>query len=212
MPEISSNRPRPKQMRSRETYEAILNSAAELFGENGFDRVTTHAVALRASVSVGGLYRYFSDKKSLLIEVYRREMTFLRGRILEEVGAIEPEEAEIRALLKKVMKMAFKAYRSRSDLLRVLSEQARKIPDLMDLRTAQENEIHEAVGRILEMAPGVTLPDRRMGAYLIRLFLESLIDNHVLYEKTPQEFDEFRLIEGAVDFLLRYVRGGTGKG
>ncbi len=209
MDETSSKRPRPKQVRSRETYKAILEAAAQLFGEKGYDVVTTHEIAGKASVSVGGLYRYFSDKESLLIEVYRREMSSLRHRIIEQLGTMETEEAEIRALVTKAMNMAFNAYRSRSGLLRVLSEQSRKIPALIELRGAQENEIHEAVGRILEMVPGVTLPDRRMGAYLIRLFLESLIDNHVLHEKTPKEFDELRLTEGAVDFLLRYVIGGT---
>jgi len=203
----SPKRRRPKQSRSQETFETILKAAAELFGEKGYDNVTTHAVAERASISVGGLYRYFADKEAILVEVYRREMDALRQHILEEFRAVDLEEEEIRALVRKAMKMAFNAYKRRAPLLRVLVEQSRKMDELMRLRRRQEREIHDAVGVILDMVSGVTLKDKKMGAYLITLFLESLIDDNVLYEKTPEEFDEHRVLDGAVDFLFRYVRG-----
>lgn len=68
MPKISDRTPQaprwrlPKQARSRERFDRILDAAAELFAEVGYDAVTADDIAARADTSVGGLYRFFPDK------------------------------------------------------------------------------------------------------------------------------------------------------
>lgn len=65
MAETSNQDPRwrlPKQARSRERFDRILDAAAELFAEVGYDAVTADDIAARADTSVGGLYRFFPDK------------------------------------------------------------------------------------------------------------------------------------------------------
>jgi AcrR family transcriptional regulator len=52
----------PKQARSRERFDRILDAAAALFAEVGYDVVTADEIAARADTSVGGLYRFFPDK------------------------------------------------------------------------------------------------------------------------------------------------------
>lgn len=52
----------PKQIRSRERFDHILDAAAALFAEVGYDAVTADDIAARADTSVGGLYRFFPDK------------------------------------------------------------------------------------------------------------------------------------------------------
>ncbi|MBW4471895.1 MAG: TetR/AcrR family transcriptional regulator [Stenomitos rutilans HA7619-LM2] len=52
----------PKQARSRERFDRILDAAAALFAEVGYDAVTTDDIAAQANTSVGGLYRFFPDK------------------------------------------------------------------------------------------------------------------------------------------------------
>jgi AcrR family transcriptional regulator len=52
----------PKQARSRERFDRILDAAAALFAEVGYDAVTADEIAARADTSVGGLYRFFPDK------------------------------------------------------------------------------------------------------------------------------------------------------
>ena len=46
--------------------EAILQAAAEMFGDIGYARTTTNKIAARAGVSVGSLYQYFPNKDALL--------------------------------------------------------------------------------------------------------------------------------------------------
>ena len=62
---MSAVRP-PKQRRSRESYERVLEAAHTLLEENGFDGFTIQEVAARSGVSVGAIYERFGNKESLL--------------------------------------------------------------------------------------------------------------------------------------------------
>jgi AcrR family transcriptional regulator len=56
----------PKQTRSQKRVDLILDTAAEFFAEVGYEAATTNAIAERAGISIGSLYRYFPDKETLL--------------------------------------------------------------------------------------------------------------------------------------------------
>lgn len=68
----------PKQARSRERFDRILDAAAELFAEIGYDAVTTDDIAARANTSVGGLYRFFPDKLAIFHALADRYFDQLR--------------------------------------------------------------------------------------------------------------------------------------
>ncbi len=51
--------------------ERILRSAAELTSENGFSGTAVSAIASRAGVATGSVYRYFPNKSELCTEVFR---------------------------------------------------------------------------------------------------------------------------------------------
>jgi TetR/AcrR family fatty acid metabolism transcriptional regulator len=55
--------------RSRFRYETILNAAADVFAERGFDSSSISDVATRAEVSEGLIYKYFRNKRDLLAQV-----------------------------------------------------------------------------------------------------------------------------------------------
>jgi len=67
-------RRRPKQARSRATWEAIVEAAAQILERRGAEGFNTNAVAERAGVSIGTLYQYFADKQALLVAAVRREL------------------------------------------------------------------------------------------------------------------------------------------
>jgi AcrR family transcriptional regulator len=68
----------PKQARSRERFDRILDAAAELFAEVGYDAVTADDIAARADTSVGGLYRFFPDKLAIFHALADRYFNQLR--------------------------------------------------------------------------------------------------------------------------------------
>jgi AcrR family transcriptional regulator len=73
--ERSGNQRRsPRQARSRATWEAIVEAAAQVLERDGAAAFSTGAVAERAGVSIGTLYQYFPDKQAILAAAARREL------------------------------------------------------------------------------------------------------------------------------------------
>jgi len=73
-------RPRrqPVQARSRERVERILDAAAQLLAEDGYDAVKTNAIAKRADVSIGSVYQFFPNRFAIfnaLAERYRTKIS-----------------------------------------------------------------------------------------------------------------------------------------
>jgi AcrR family transcriptional regulator len=58
-------RRQPQQKRSQLRVEQILDAAAIVFDEVGFEAATTHAIASRAKTAVGSLYQFFPDKLAI---------------------------------------------------------------------------------------------------------------------------------------------------
>ncbi|MGW0179494.1 TetR/AcrR family transcriptional regulator [Nocardia sp. NPDC003345] len=63
---------RPTQERAKATREHILDTAARLFGERGIADTSTNRIAAEAGVSIGTVYRYFSDRSVMVDELLER--------------------------------------------------------------------------------------------------------------------------------------------
>jgi AcrR family transcriptional regulator len=92
----------PKQARSRATWEAIVEAAAQILEWRGADAFNTNAVAERAGVSIGTLYQYFADKQALLVAVVRRELEAEAGVSV----AMNRRSALIEALIAALERLA----------------------------------------------------------------------------------------------------------
>ncbi len=74
----------PQQARSWERFHRILDAAAELFAEVGYESVTTDEIAAQAKTSVGGLYRFFPDKLAVfqaLLDRYLHQLQELSAAL-----------------------------------------------------------------------------------------------------------------------------------
>lgn len=59
----------PTTPKGRRTRDHLLNSARAVFARDGYVSARMSDVALEASISMGGLYRYFSNKEDLFAQV-----------------------------------------------------------------------------------------------------------------------------------------------
>jgi len=80
-------RKKPKQARSNELVETILEAAIQVLEKEGAQRFTTIRVAEKAGVSIGSLYQYFPNKAAILFRLqsdeWKRTSDLLR-EILED--------------------------------------------------------------------------------------------------------------------------------
>mgnify|MGYP001792796014 CR=1 FL=1 len=58
-------RKQPKQQRGKERVEKILEAAAAVFDEVGYEAATTHLIAAKAETAIGSLYQFFADKAAI---------------------------------------------------------------------------------------------------------------------------------------------------
>jgi AcrR family transcriptional regulator len=68
-------RRRPRQARSRERVERVLDAAATLVDALGPDAVTTAMIATEAGVSVGWLYDFFPNREAVFDAVVERSIS-----------------------------------------------------------------------------------------------------------------------------------------
>jgi AcrR family transcriptional regulator len=81
---ITARRSAPHQKRSRETVGLILEAAAELLEEVGFEKLSTNLICKRAKLTPPALYRYFPNKYAVLKELGERLMT-AQNALIDEI-------------------------------------------------------------------------------------------------------------------------------
>jgi len=64
---MSSQRRAPQQERGERRLAQVLEAAASLFAEVGYDAATMTEVADRANASIGTVYQYFSNKPAIVL-------------------------------------------------------------------------------------------------------------------------------------------------
>jgi AcrR family transcriptional regulator len=76
---------------TRRNHERILAAAAESLAESG--EVSFNAIAKKAGVGVGTVYRHFPTPEALILAVYQRELQHLVDVVPSLLDAHPPEEA-----------------------------------------------------------------------------------------------------------------------
>lgn len=79
----SGMRRQPRQARSQERVNQILDVAEQMFISEGYNATTTNAIATGAKVPIGSLYQFFPDKAAILQALAMRYMELLHQRFAE---------------------------------------------------------------------------------------------------------------------------------
>jgi AcrR family transcriptional regulator len=81
----AGQRRRPTQERAKATREHILDTAARLFGERGIANTLTNRIAAEAGMSIGTVYRYFSDRTVIVEELLARLLENIEKRATDSI-------------------------------------------------------------------------------------------------------------------------------
>ncbi len=116
----------PKNRRDRRIaarQEQILEAAAVVFSQNGYERATMREIAQEADVSEGTLYNYFDNKIDLLNGVARA----FADEITEDIADLEAENLE--DMMAQLLTERFRSGRERRLFMLFLYE-ARLNPEI----------------------------------------------------------------------------------
>ncbi|MFC5172936.1 TetR/AcrR family transcriptional regulator [Streptomyces mutomycini] len=82
----------PVQQRSADRLARILDAGASLLDEAGYEQLSTRAVADRAGVPIGSVYRFFPNKRALVDALAERNLEAYAGRVVARLETIPERE------------------------------------------------------------------------------------------------------------------------
>ncbi len=135
----------PKQERAFQKRQALLESGRVLFIEKGFENTTAKEIAAHANVATGTFYRYFCDKRQLLMELIKDKLErFMPPR--PSWMNNDPETALALLLEKHYIRL------EKLGLHRVLPELLPHDSELAEVFTEARRKIHESIYEGLKQA------------------------------------------------------------
>ncbi len=120
-------RPSPLPPTESETRTRILNAALRLFARQGFDGTTTRDLAEAANVAEGTLFRHFTNKKAILIEVATQGWVEILTDLLTELSGMGSYKAVAQVMRRRMLHL-----HENADMLRVCFMEAQFHPELRD--------------------------------------------------------------------------------
>ncbi len=91
-PTDASGRRRPVQSRSQNTVARVLDAASSLLMQMPLEDVTTTRIAAEAGLSIGGLYRFFPDKQTIIDAIAVRHVEQFRASLEHSVMTVLERE------------------------------------------------------------------------------------------------------------------------
>jgi AcrR family transcriptional regulator len=157
----------PVQQRSREKVARILEATSALLETTTYDELGTKLIAARAGVSVGVLYRYFTDKEAIVASLVRGWLR-LDVEIAERITA-EPLPERSRELAEKLLAAYADRFRQEPGYRRIWYQG----PQLAAL-DAVGGETNEAIAQQLHgaLVRGYAVPDTERSRRRARLAVE----------------------------------------
>lgn len=110
-----------------ETRTRILKSALRLFAHRGYDGTTTRDLAEAAEVAEGTLFRHFSNKKAILVEVASQGWVEILTDLLTELSEMGSYKAVAQVMRRRMLRL-----HENADMLKVCFMEAQFHPDLRD--------------------------------------------------------------------------------
>ena len=142
-----SPRKLPRQARSEALVAAVLDAAARILEDHGFEGYTTNAVAKLAGVGIGSLYQYFPNKDAITRALIAREADRLLAELEEGTAAVHGEEA-----LDRLIAIEVRHHLARPTLARLLDVEERRLPLGPDAARLSAR-VTAVIGRCLEDMP-----------------------------------------------------------
>lgn len=172
----------PRQARSQDTLDRLLDAAETLIAEKGFADATVAEIARRAGSSVGSFYTRFHDKEGLLYALYDR---YFEQATATADAALDParwEGAGIAEILRSVTRFLVQVYRERAGLIRAFVQRNHSDANFQARQERLSHYVNERLSALLlARAAEIAHPDPARAAAFGLTFTASTIEGVVLF-------------------------------
>ena len=173
----------PKQERSNEKKNKIIEASYELFSEIGYYDTNTAEIAKRAGVSTGIVYSYFKDKRDILLYVLKIYIENVTKPLITAMDGITAP-VDFDALVKKILAVTIKIHKDNAHLHGTLHALATSDHEVNAEFLTLENEItvhvSEELGRLA--SGGDNLKEKvHLAMNIIQSFAHEYVFDHHKY-------------------------------
>jgi len=194
-----------RQKTELSTHDKILIAAQTLFARHGYDGTTTKELAEKAGIAEGTLFRHFTNKKAILVEVATQGWMELLTDLLTELSGMANYEAISHVMYKRMLRLG-----NNYDMMRVCLMEVQFHPDLRD---RIQSEVIEKMTDVAEaffqtaMERGVyrQMNPRVIAQVFLGMFIVAGFSHETIAQPvaSPQEMKE--MAEGLADIFLNGV-------
>lgn len=183
---VIAPRKKPRQARSAQLVEDIVEAAVRVLTQHGARRFTTVRVAEEAGVSVGSLYQYFPSKEALLYRLQTDEWAET-SLVLEEILSDTSRPPFDR--LRRLVLVFFRSERQEAALRVSLDDAGALFRDAPEAR-ALSARVSERFSRFLEEAlPGVPPAERSLAADVVVMSMSAAAEKITAQSRSRAEVD-----------------------
>jgi AcrR family transcriptional regulator len=194
----------PVQSRAQEKRERILYAAFDLFSERGYDAVGMRDIAAASEVSIGTVYAYFADKKSIFVEVFAFYSAELERSFFNSIGGDLPEHPDIEEFIYGIITRFFDIFESRHRMLRDCVIISLTDKHVRSVYTALERRGEETiVGAFSErFGDRIEVRDAEAARLIIHKTIDEIIQYLLFYEVS---IDHDRVFRETARMIARYL-------
>jgi AcrR family transcriptional regulator len=134
----------PSTVKGRDTRERLLAAATALFEERGYSRVTIRDITDAAGLSAGAFYRYFNDRRELMLVLMRK----LTAEAFDFVRVPWDENDPMLSVLQSTQ-LYFKFYETHRPLFAILVELSQSDSAVADIWAASRRTFYARIAHSL---------------------------------------------------------------
>lgn len=199
----------PLSIKKGRKFDHVLKGARTVFLADGFEGASVDKIARVSGVSKATLYSYFSDKKSLFIEVVRAECTRQADEAISKIDMAASPETVLRGAAGQLI--GFFTSEFGLGVYRICVAETDRFPELgQAFYESGPRVVNETLCGYFDLAihrNELSVPDTSLAAHQFAELCKSEIFAQIIFgvRKSFDQTEIDRIIDGAVDvFLARY--------
>lgn len=188
-------RKEPRQKRSLDTYNVILEAAADLITQHGLEAANTNRIAERAGVSIGSLYQYFPGREAILAALIRT----VRRRMLQDFeNAVDPDaDQSLQTAVSALVAAALLHHLDNPRLVRWLEKAEGELPLDTETRALKE----AMAGLVVDVLSHHAVPEPEKTAFDLISMSHGMM--HAVVQAGQDDFDDLhgRVLRAVCGYL-----------
>ncbi len=180
-------RRQPRQARSLERVNRILDVAAELFEREGYRATTTNAIASRAQVPIGSLYQFFPDKAAIMQALAVRYTEKLHQR-LAQLETADTTTLSLSDYVEQMVDTVMSFFHDYSGYHAIFMQVQGSMPELEQIDEATDKQlIQDLVITLSQWQPDLTPEDCEAIAFVVVKVIGTLLWLSLSQEESLQK-------------------------